>query len=336
MTITFNKEGYDPFIDFLKGWAIICVVITHAITPTIHDASLFLLWGDWAVPLFLLIQVFHTYKKGQPSLRLSWAKMIRRIFVPFAAITFVMFVVECLLSHDLRAILDILEKMIYAGGIGPGSYYPWIYLQFFILLPILYKTLNSSILNGGGYLMIAILLELICSVINMPHWIYRLLFFRYFFLIYLGYRWVINGIVINWKTVVLSIISIVAILFFNFSDYDLSPIFFSSGRIFHWICYFYPATVLVYLIKKLYDILPEKVVKFTNKCGRYSYEIFLWQMFVFSFVVTVINKVEELLGMPDIYHLLSLFNLLASIAISVCIPLIYLNIKEKAIAKRFF
>ena len=28
-TITFNKSGYDPFIDYIKAFAIICVLIGH-------------------------------------------------------------------------------------------------------------------------------------------------------------------------------------------------------------------------------------------------------------------------------------------------------------------
>ena len=335
MTITLNKQGYDPFIDFLKGWAIICVVITHAINPTIHDASLFFLWGDWAVPLFLMIQVFHTYKKGQPSLILSWLKIAKRIIIPFATITFLMFIIKCGFSEgNFAECVDILKGTIAAGGIGPGSYYPWLYLQFFILLPFLYKTLNNNKLNRGGYLAISILSEILCSVINMPEPIYRLSFIRYIFLIYLGYQWVERGIVINWKTITLSVISIIAISYFNFFDYDLEPIFFSSGwKIFHWICYFYPATILVYLIKKLYDALPQRYIDFTNKCGRYSYEIFLWQMFVFAFIIAALNKIERVMDIPNTYHLIGLFNMVASIVISICPPILYYKYKENIKAK---
>lgn len=330
MVISLNKQGYEPFIDFLKGWAIICVVVTHAITPTIHDASLFFLWGDWAVPLFLIIQVFHTYKKGQPSHNLPWAKMVKRIIVPFATITFIMYAIKCLLNDGTIAEnINISKGTLLAGGIGPGSYFPWIYIQFFILLPILYKTLAYNKFNLWGYLAVSILLEVLCSLFDMPEYIYRLSFIRYIFLLYLGFTWVEKGIVINWKMIVLSIISIVAITFFNFSDADLEPLFFTSGwKTCHWVCYFYPATLLVYFIKKMHDVLPQKFINFTNKCGRYSYEIFLWQMFVFTFVMAAIHKIERILDIPNAYHLIGLFNMLASIVISISTPLFYFKYKR--------
>ena len=177
--------------------------------------------------------------------------------------------------------------------------------------------------------MASILFEILCSIINMPEFIYRLSFIRYIFLIYLGYIWAEKGIIINKKTIFLSIISIIFISYFNFFDYDLEPIFFTSGwKIFHWICYFYPATILVFFIKKLYDALPQRYIDFINKCGKYSYEIFLWQMFVFTFVIAAFNKIERVLDIPNTYHLIGLFNMVASIVISVSLPILYYKYKE--------
>ena len=62
LSITLQKEGYDPFIDYLKGVCIFLVVLTHFLPHT--EYILFPLWGDQVVPLFLLIQVFHAYKHG--------------------------------------------------------------------------------------------------------------------------------------------------------------------------------------------------------------------------------------------------------------------------------
>ena len=56
----------------------------------------------------------------------------------------------------------------------------------------------------------------------------RLLFFRYIFLIFLGYRLVVRGIVLNVLTVSLSIISIVAVYLFEVKGVDWTPFFFDS------------------------------------------------------------------------------------------------------------
>ena len=111
---------------------------------------------------------------------------------------------------------------------------------------------------------------------------------------------------------------------------NLEPVFFSSGwNIFHGVCYFYPAMLLVYLIKKLYEVLPQSARDFTKKCGKYSYEIFLWQMFVFSFVMPVLIKVEMILDVSKTYHIIGLLNIIVSTVISTCLPLLYYKYTTK-------
>ena len=57
------NEGYDPFIDFLKGICIFLVILKHALPASWEFALYFPLWGDAAVPIFLLIQAFHFFKR---------------------------------------------------------------------------------------------------------------------------------------------------------------------------------------------------------------------------------------------------------------------------------
>jgi peptidoglycan/LPS O-acetylase OafA/YrhL len=39
------KNGYDPFIDFLKGWSILMVILTHALPNSVRDLTFFSVWG---------------------------------------------------------------------------------------------------------------------------------------------------------------------------------------------------------------------------------------------------------------------------------------------------
>lgn len=90
--LSFSKSGYDPFIDFIKAYAIILVVFTHCIPTSVHDYILGCLWIDVQVPLFLLIQVFHAYKKNTiPEINAN--KIISRIVLPFVIIQMSIFVV---------------------------------------------------------------------------------------------------------------------------------------------------------------------------------------------------------------------------------------------------
>ena len=128
--ISFNKSGYDPFIDFLKAYAIIMVVFTHCIPTSVHDYLLGCLWIDVQVPLFLLIQVFHAYKKERtPEVNIK--KMATRIVLPFAFIQIVIFVVLALFSKE--DIYKLLNTCVLGGGTGlvPITFWYIFNLPFF-------------------------------------------------------------------------------------------------------------------------------------------------------------------------------------------------------------
>ena len=55
--IAFNKHGYDPFIDFLKGVCILFIILTHCFPEYLIEYTQFDLWGRTAVPLLILLQV---------------------------------------------------------------------------------------------------------------------------------------------------------------------------------------------------------------------------------------------------------------------------------------
>lgn len=77
-TVRLNTTGYDPFITFMKGYAILCVLLAHAIPNP--DATGYVFWGGMQVPLFLLIQTFHSFKKKP---KLSFTKILKRVVLPF-------------------------------------------------------------------------------------------------------------------------------------------------------------------------------------------------------------------------------------------------------------
>lgn len=83
--VSFNKNGHDPFIDFLKSYAIICVLVAHTF-PFLNEIG-YSLWAGMQVPIFILIQAFHVLKKDSPHF--NFVSVIRRIFLPFAIITLI-------------------------------------------------------------------------------------------------------------------------------------------------------------------------------------------------------------------------------------------------------
>lgn len=316
--VPLKREGYDPFIDYLKGVSILFVIITHCIAAKLNSI-LFSLWGAQAVPLFLLIQVFHAYKKKTTSWEsYNWGKLFKRIIWPFILLCLIQIV--CLLKLPQQVRETYIQDAIWSGGLGPGSYYIWVYLQFYLLLPLV-KTLMEKI-NKRRLLICAvflcIILEIACSYISIPPWLYRLLMIRYTFLIYLGYTWVKDGVVISIKTILFSLISIVFILLFQYSDINWEPLFINSEwKIFHWVTYFYVAYLFIFILYVIYQILPRIIERLLISMGKYSYEIFLMQMFVFVFFP--LNTISKILSIEGEFekHIIYVFGTLLSSIIPV-------------------
>lgn len=284
-TINLEKNAYEPFIDVLKGFAIISVVINHILPYYIERPLLFCLWGEMAVPLFLIIQSFHYYKCGLDSRKkFSFSKFGRKILLPYVFAQLMIILILILKSVDYNAC--ILQPLSRLGGIGPGEYYFWIYIEFIILLPIcslIFKRLNGIWLP----IVMAIVaesLDLVCSYINLPLDIYKVSFIRYFFLIYIGYLWATEGIKINSKRTVLSLVSVICMLVLYYTEIDFSPFVYGTKwqRIFHWFCYFYVAFFLPYPIKYFYERISPFFQNLIRYCGSKSWAIFCSQIFVFS------------------------------------------------------
>ena len=234
--ITFNKEGYDPFIDFIKAYAIVCVLIGH--TLVLHDYWGYGLWAGMQVPLFVLVQAFHGFKKETPSINLK--KIFLRVVLPYIIIQAIPFIY--LLCKDPFLIYSFLG----GGGTGPGSYYPWVYIQIALLLPFVKKWIDKNKEHQPKvlitFLIICELFEILFSVINLPDGLYRLLAVRYIFLLYLAWLWVKDGIVINRLTVLLSILSFLAIVYFEYFSVDDEILFYKTAWKYHrWPCYFFVA-----------------------------------------------------------------------------------------------
>ena len=288
-TISFNKEGYDPFIDFIKAYAIICVLIGHTV-PFMEYAG-YGLWAGMQVPLFILIQVFHFYKKDNP--KLSIKKIFQRIILPFLIFGIFTFVIVVLFEEKKDVKLLIIKWLQNGGGYGPGSYYPIIYLQIALLLPLFHGLFQklSKISLFCIFLFIAEGLEILCSLTQPPVWLYRILAARYAFLIYLGWLWVKDGIKLDWKMVLLSILSFLSIIYFEYISTYFSinnePLFFNTFWRYHrWPCYYYVSNGLVFVLYVIWQRLRRnsKIDSYIKTLAKSSYEIFLVQMaFVYLF-----------------------------------------------------
>jgi len=276
-TITFNSNGHDDFIDFIKAYAIICVLFGHTFLWLGRVG--YAVWAGMQVPLFLLVQTFHCYKKEKQSLKLG--KIIRRVLLPFLFVEVLTFILALLFTDFTSN--ELVTKLLSGWGLGPGAYYPWIYLQAALLLPLFGLLLRSC--NKTTALILFLLIcegfEVLFSVVDFPDRIYRLLCVRYIFLFYLGWLWVKDGICINWVTILLSILSLASILYFEYISANDEPWFYTTSWKYHrWPCYFFVANGFISLLHALWQWIRKRewIRRITKTLATASYEIFLLQM----------------------------------------------------------
>ena len=282
-----QRFGYDPFLDFLKGICIILIILNHCIPSELRYQIYFPLWGSPAVPVFLIIQVFHFYKKGLNTTKPDYNKIWKRVVRPFIIVELIIIAV-LFYKESSNNTIPSLKEMVYMLTGGPGSYYPWIYVQFAILLPLFRPIVKLQ----RVYILIAFILlsqfaEIVCALSAMPEWIYRLTLFRYVFLVYLGCLLATKGYDVNSNTMMLSLVSVASATLFTYTDMDFNPIFYNVGAwsTCHWICYFYIAFVMMTGLKMTFSYLDNYAFSaLIKQIGKYSYEIYLFQLLYFTCV----------------------------------------------------
>lgn len=237
--------------------------------------------------MFLLLQVFHAYKHGFNKCKFSVKKIWNRIFKWYLLIEAITIGRLLIINYRHGIPNDALFTQIHDSlGIGMGNYYPYIYIEFAIILYLIRNIVKK--VPPAQLLVIFIiaseLMEMACSLFGIPEKDYRLLFFRYTFLIYLGIIITTKGVEMNKRNLTLSLLSIGLVLLLNYTSIDAEPFIFKTGwKTAHWICYFYIANIMIYIFYKAYNSLQHSIgTKSIRLIGKYSWEIFLLQMFWFT------------------------------------------------------
>lgn len=297
------------------------VVFNHALPLYIKKDILYNLWGGLGVPIFLLLQSFHYYKRGLGNSKpFNFMGFFKKMFLPFLIAELLIVIIRGLLEGD---ILGFARSVLLSCGTGPGDHYIWIFLQFVVLLPICAQIFMrvKGVFLPILMVLISVALEILCSYWHIADRPYNFLFFRYFFLIYLGYIWASEGIVLTRFRLFLSIVSIVCIILFDYTEIDFSPIIFkTTRRTNHWICYFYVAFMFPFLLRWINDHIWARLRKMIMFCGKMSWLIFCSQIVVFSFWSPSVFTFTENVLIRNLLYLFSaiLMSIIPSILISLC------------------
>ena len=322
--MTFSTIGIDHSLDFVKGFAIICVLLNHCVADDVRQRMLFHVWGLPAVPFFLLIQTFHAYKRGLGNESLNLHKLWTRVARPFLLVE-LLILLFLVVEDPWVPLAERLKFFAYHGGAGTGAYYPWVYMQFAVILPLLKPLLRRvhGVRLALVFVAVSVGAEVLCCMANVPEWVYWLLCVRYVFLIYLGYILVVEGAVLNVLTLSLSAVSLAFVFWFEYADPRLEPLFYGANnwRDFHWICYFHVAFPLLYLLAKyFYWLWPGSwLERVMCSLGHHSFAIFIFQLFYFAAVAPYVRQLLGYIGNENVEALL--YTLLA--LVSCTLPVIH-------------
>ncbi|MDD4781488.1 MAG: acyltransferase family protein [Tissierellia bacterium] len=306
------EKGVINYLNFIKGVCIILVILLHSIPYAHWRISLAGAWLDQAVPIFLFITAYLTYYSFERGKNFkiyfsinSFKKMINRIFFPFLFLIIIQLTILPIIGHQMPA-----KQVVMWGGVGPGSYYPWLYLQAWFFIPIIIyivqklSIVKSIIIVLGS----AVLIECFLSFIDIHPNIYRLLFTRHIFILYLGCIMRKYEFKLSISTIVLGITSLFAILLLVYGGINLKPLFTGYWVSQQWMTSFYPFLIFI-IIRDIYKHIDKcKITSLINKFGIYSYEIFLTQMFLFSLdFSSIFRRIPNIAVAIILYFIIMLF-----------------------------
>lgn len=292
----------NEFIDFIKGICITLVVTEHYLFFKIgleHDSILWPFWGKCAVPLFLCIQSYLVFKKEKMNLRQDTIKMLKSIALPYIIAEAIQITIIYILGKWNAK--ELITAAIKYNGIGLGTYYFWIYLQFFILTRIIKIIEDKKRLGiaAWGFLLITIsLLNAIHANDNPQEEAnYAINSLQYIFLIWIGMviaKWGWRP-KMNWALIVLGAASV---YIFNYQEVTGVVFYITEGApdrqfpayLYH--TFFFGGVVLW----TLYNIAPTKIRKMAAKIGQNTWWIYCIQMMWFTPNFVQTNNYKAIIG----------------------------------------
>lgn len=279
------------YIDAIKCYAIIMVLITHSLSSRPH---IFLQLGgpfliDIAVPLFLIVTGYNysnSCKKHKMNSYKEWftvrnlIKINQRILFPFMIIAIIEWLIIFIKFGDICLVNQFLFNTI---TFGPGFYYILLLLiiQFtFPFILALYKR------NAKLCIMLSIIVNIIFEFANasgcISDWTYRISLARQITFIIAGIYLSYTPIyLINKNYIIIgTIISNLIILNVNYLDY--APLIYKGWINTSSINTFYVISIFICAKRLIYSMKNKYIENIIGIISMSSYHIFLIQMVYFG------------------------------------------------------
>lgn len=275
----------NEFLDFLKGVAILCVILIHNVPDMIQKETLSWYHIGQAVPIFMVVSGYLGYAKYKQThtieIKNQIPKLFKRVLLPFLIIL----VIQIFLKIKMGNLN--MDSLIEKGGIGPGSYYPYVFIQCALCLPFIAAIVHHysrAWISAGIMIVLSICFNSLLVYINISDAAYRLLAVRYLCYIYLGCLWNKQGIKSKMTMLILVLISAAFVYLQRYQRINFEPLLINDWRGYNWLGAFYTMGVIYGLNQIYHSNYLTQLKQIFKIFGKHSYEIFLTQMFVFSFI----------------------------------------------------
>ena len=288
-----------PIIDYLKAICIIFVIINHCSVLATND-PFYLFLIRMAVPCFIMISGYtfsQSYEAKTFSQMYSFTNIRRKVFrytIP-AIITCSLYIILLILSGRAQNFQSCIS-IFFLGLYGLGAYYYDIMIQFIFIFPIIYIIIKKWDLWGVAFIAF---LNLFFELFYNTHYnnspLYRLLVFRYIFLISLGvYLYMHRHNKLNpYHLIQILCIGIIYLLLPSHLNY-------SYHIFYHWgdtsmMVGFYVFPILYFIISTGHDFRFSNILeKGLSIIGKSSYHIMYVQMIFFTIKNTVYTYIIDI------------------------------------------
>lgn len=269
--------------DFIKGMAIICVVLLHSIANSeLH--RIYAPWHIWqAIPLFVMVSGVLHAQKVEKEVEYSLGRLsnsLMKLIKPALLLWTIQVIAIYLVKDDVNS--GRIYELVKQGGFGAGGYFIYIAIQNLFLGVIYYWVINRWRRKGLALIaLFSIAIDFTSYSFGMDEELYRVLATRYAFFFALGLAHV-KGVLdfsvglklvfwafgFIWLVIVKFCLSDSISLYTTWQTHTALSGFFAYG-------YF---ILLIYLYKIFQDFF---FTKFICMLGERSYYIFLSQLMFF-------------------------------------------------------
>lgn len=274
----------DESYDFIKGIAILAVIIYHSLTFTgLANKNEIQYTLGHAVPIFLTITIYLYFKKFGRNIdsNINFRRLFKNLIFPFFISQLITIPIALKYGISYKSIIETF-------GCGAGTYYILVYLQTIYLSKTEFRLGQYNWKFCGVVLLIFHLLsEIIFTYIQLPEYIYRLLCTRYLFLFFIAYLLYRKDILYKFRHVIaLCVIGGLILQYINCECANHLGLYPSLGFPSQKFYTNFITLVIIITIKALYPYFRFKPI---IKIGRYSNYLFIIQLTFFPAMLYLID-----------------------------------------------